>query len=79
MEQIKNILVPIDFSEISERIVKTAVYFAQRYKAKLTIIFVVQDLASYTGASITGVSFEELEGTLLDFAKKGWLIILQNI
>jgi len=52
MKRVDKILVPIDFSEISERIVRVAVFFAQQYMAEITILFVVEDIFSYSGLSL---------------------------
>ncbi|OGU57342.1 MAG: hypothetical protein A2V66_03095 [Ignavibacteria bacterium RBG_13_36_8] len=41
MIKIKRILVPIDFSEVSERVVKYALFLAKQYKAKLTLLHAV--------------------------------------
>jgi len=43
--QIKNILVPVDFSELSLKSLQYAVPLAQQYGAKLTLLYVVEPLA----------------------------------
>jgi len=42
---IKNILVPVDFSELSLKSLQYAVPLAQQYGAKLTVLYVVEPLA----------------------------------
>ena len=44
MEQIKNILVPIDFSDYSKNALKYAAQFAKKFSAKIYLIYVVEPM-----------------------------------
>lgn len=44
MEMIKNILVPIDFSDYSKNALKYAINFAKQFKAKVFLIYVVEPM-----------------------------------
>jgi nucleotide-binding universal stress UspA family protein len=44
MEQIKKILVPIDFSDYSKNALKYAVQFAKQFDAKIYLIYVVEPM-----------------------------------
>jgi nucleotide-binding universal stress UspA family protein len=57
--KIKNILVPVDFSDPSRKAVKYAIQFAQQFDAKLTLVHVVEpigmpDFDSFPLAADTG-------------------------
>lgn len=49
MQRIDNILVPIDFSEISGRILQLALFMAKKFNAELRIVFVAEDIFTYSG------------------------------
>ncbi len=44
MEQIKKILVPIDFSDYSKNALKYAVQFAKQFNAKIYLVYVVEPM-----------------------------------
>jgi nucleotide-binding universal stress UspA family protein len=44
MEQIKSIMVPIDFSEYSKNALKYAIDFAKQFNAKMFLIYVVEPI-----------------------------------
>lgn len=44
MEQIKNILVPIDFSDYSKSALKYAVNFAKTFSAKMHLVYVIEPM-----------------------------------
>ncbi len=44
MEMIKNILVPIDFSDYSKNALRYAVQFAKKFSAKLFLVYVVEPM-----------------------------------
>jgi len=46
---IKRVITPIDFSENAPMIAESAAYVAGGFKASLSLIFVVQDFADYSG------------------------------
>lgn len=70
MVDIKNILVPVDFSEVSEFIAKWAKEFAKKIGAKIHLVFVLEDLAEYEGFYIRAEALTELENILLENAEK---------
>jgi len=49
MEEIKKILIPVDFSDNSKKILESAVYIADKFEATLCVVFVVQTLDDYSG------------------------------
>lgn len=70
MSEIKNILVPIDFSEVSEFVAVWAKEFAQKLGAKIHLVFVLEDLTEYEGFYIRAEALTELENLLLEGAQK---------
>ncbi len=70
MGEIKNLLVPIDFSDVSPILVKWAKDFARQLNAKIYLIYVLEDLASYEGIFVDVKTLTELENTLFEGAKK---------
>lgn len=62
MEQYQNILVPVDFSDNSKKIVKAALVMAEKFKATTHFVFVVQSFEDYSGFFVPHmpvVQFEE--------------------
>jgi nucleotide-binding universal stress UspA family protein len=68
--RIQSILVPIDFSEASKRTLKYALTFAEKFGAKLTLLYVVAPVATSDFAyypfmmedeKITAAGYEELK------------------
>lgn len=49
MKEINKLLVPVDFSDNSQKILRTAAELAQRFKAELSVVFVAQRFDDYSG------------------------------
>jgi nucleotide-binding universal stress UspA family protein len=61
MKPLQKILVPIDFSEATSKLVQTAIAFAEKFEARLLLVYVVEDLSSRYRISIPHISFDTLE------------------
>lgn len=70
MRAINTILVPVDFSEHATKLLRAAIYLANRLGARLDIIFVVESLDRYSGFTVPHVSLEKLEQDLLASAER---------
>ncbi|MCS7200079.1 MAG: universal stress protein [Caldimicrobium sp.] len=70
MEEIRKILVPVDFSEVAPVVAKWAKGFAKQMKAKIIVAYVLEDLSTYEGIYVDIKTLTELENTLLEGAKK---------
>lgn len=70
MDEIKKILVPVDFSENSQKILRTAVDFAARFKAEVVIVFVVQSFDDYSGFFVPHMPIIQLEEEMVKSAKE---------
>lgn len=70
MWEIKTILVPVDFSQHAPKLLRAAIYVANRLGARLDIIFVVESLHRYGGLTVPHVSLETLEQELLASAER---------
>lgn len=69
MKDIKSILTPIDFSENAKVIADAAIYVAEKFGAKLTFVFVVQDFEDYTGFMTPPVNMLNLKEEIFDSAE----------
>lgn len=61
MDEIKHILVPVDFSENSQKILRSAAGFAAKFGAKMSVVFVVQSFDDYSGFFVPHMSIMEFE------------------
>jgi nucleotide-binding universal stress UspA family protein len=61
MQEIKTILTPVDFSDNTEKIVRSAAYMAGTFKAKLHLVFVVQNFENYSGFFVPPISMPNLK------------------
>lgn len=68
--EIKKILVPIDFSENSVKILQASLYFAMSCKAQLHFIFVVQSFEDYSGFFVPHMPIARFEEELLQSSEK---------
>ena len=65
MEKFKNILLPVDFSDCSKRIVPYAIDFAKKFDAKLHFLFVVRDLSYLTVVNMPYSTLTEFSGEVV--------------
>ncbi len=70
MPEIKNVLFPLDFESVSEKILPYACYMAEKLEAKLHLLFVVEDLSKYANFYVPHTALDNLETELLEAAKK---------
>ena len=70
MAEIKNILFPVDFTEASERVASYARLFAEKFEARLYVVFIVEDIMRYAGFYVPHTALEKLEKELLEGAQK---------
>ena len=68
MNEIKKILVPVDFSENSQKILRTAVEFAAKFKAEVVVVFVVQSFDDYSGFFVPHMPIIQLEEEMVKSA-----------
>ncbi len=69
MQQIKKILVPIDFSDYSKSALRYAVDFSKKFNAKLYIIYVVEPVIYPADFSMGQISFPSADIDLNERAK----------
>ncbi len=58
--EVRNILVPVDLSEASDRVCKVAADLAQRFAAKITVLFVVEEMDQLRGLNLPSISYDEI-------------------
>lgn len=78
MKEIKKILVPIDFSKNSQKIIKSAVYIAKKFQASLTAVFVVQGFDDYSGFFVPHMPIAQFEEEMLQSAERKMLSFLEE-
>jgi nucleotide-binding universal stress UspA family protein len=70
MNEIKKILVPVDFSENSQKILRAAADFGAKFKAELVVVFVVQGFDDYSGFFVPHMPIVQLEGEIIKGAEE---------
>ena len=79
---IKKVLVPVDFSENSKKILEAAGYFSGKCQAKLHVVFVVQSFDDYSGFFVPHMPVAKFEEEMVQAAEekmKSFLVGLENI
>jgi nucleotide-binding universal stress UspA family protein len=69
MKSVEKILIAIDFSKNLEPVLDYALFFAEKFQAKLYLIHVVHDLRSYTGFYDTKIPLTQLQKELQEEGK----------
>lgn len=70
MNEIKKILVPVDFSENSKKILQSAIMLAGKFKAHLSVVFVVQSFDDYSGFFVPHIPIAQFEEEMVQAAKE---------
>jgi len=78
VKEIKKILLPIDFSDASTTLLQYGVYLAEKYDARIYIVYVTEDPVTYAGLSypnyselpLTDIPFAQLEDDLTTYARE---------
>ena len=68
MNEIKKIMVPVDFSGNSQKILRSAVDFAAKFNAELAVVFVVQSFDDYSGFFVPHMPIAQFEGEMVESA-----------
>ncbi|MEN8190696.1 MAG: universal stress protein [Thermodesulfobacteriota bacterium] len=67
---IRKVLTPIDFSENSEVIARSAAYMAGAFEAELVLVYVVQDFEDYSGFFVPQMNIPDFKQELLAGAEE---------
>jgi len=70
MMEIKKVLVPVDFSENSKKILEAAGYFSGMCQAQLHVVFVVQSFDDYSGFFVPHMPVAKFEEEMVQAAEK---------
>ena len=71
MNEVKKILVPVDFSDNSEKILKSAIYVAKKFEASLMVIFVAQSFfEDHSDFFVPHVPIVEIEQDIFKSSQK---------
>jgi nucleotide-binding universal stress UspA family protein len=78
MEGISKIVVPVDFSDDSVRVLNAAAMIAEKFGAAVDVLFVVESLAAYAGFAVPHLPLADLERDLLNRAERKMDEFLDN-
>jgi nucleotide-binding universal stress UspA family protein len=70
MMEIKKILVPVDFSENSKKILDSAGDIAEKFSAALSVVFVVQSFDDYSGFFVPHMPVAKFEEEMVQGAEQ---------
>lgn len=70
MSEFKKILVPVDFSDNSRKILKSAADLAAVFGAELSVVFVVQSFDNYSGFFVPHVPIAQFEEEMVRSAEE---------
>ena len=70
IDQIENVVTPVDFSDNSKLIAESAVFMAASFKANLVLLFVVQKFEDYSGFFVPQMSIPDFEEDLFAQAEE---------
>ncbi|MGV1100125.1 universal stress protein [Thiovibrio sp. JS02] len=70
MKEMKKILVPVDFSENSQKILRDAADFAGKFQARLAVVFVVQSFDDYSGFFVPHMPIAQFEDEMVASARE---------
>jgi len=70
MKEVKKILVPVDFSENSQKILESAGYFADKCSAEMYVIYVVQSFDDYSGFFVPHMPIAKFEQEMMESAEQ---------
>ena len=69
MDEIKRVVVPVDFSDNSKLIAESAGYLTGKFGASMHLVFVVQNFEDYSGFFVPQMTMPTLEGELAESAE----------
>lgn len=67
---VKRVLVPVDFSDNSKKILQDAVAIAAKFEATLSLIFVVQSFDDYSGFFVPHMPIAQFQDDMLGSARQ---------
>ena len=67
--EIKKVLVPVDFSENSKKVLEAAGYFSGKCEAELHVVFVVQSFDDYSGFFVPHMPVAKFEDEMVQAAE----------
>lgn len=70
IKEIKNIMVPVDFSDNSVKILQSSLFLAEKCGAKITIVYVLQSFDDYTGFFVPHMPLAQFEEEMLESATR---------
>ena len=91
MKEINKILVPVDFSDNSKKVLESAAFFAAKCEAAMHVLYVVQSFDDYSGffvphtpiakfeEEMVGSAEAKMEGFLADYPTAGAKVLCGDV
>jgi nucleotide-binding universal stress UspA family protein len=79
IEQIKQVVTPIDFSDNSKIIAESAAFMAESFQASLALVFVVQKFEDYSGFFVPQMNIPDFEQDLFEQAEEKMRSFVEEI
>ncbi len=70
MTDYNRIMIPVDFSDNSPKLLQAAIDVAEKFQAKLLLVFVVQSFEDYSGFFVPHMPISEFEEEMIQSAEK---------
>ena len=78
MKQVKKILFPIDFAENYDSLLPWVSTFVEKFGATLYVVFVAQDLSSYSTFYVPHGNIEDFQQQAIDSARKRMAAVVEE-
>jgi nucleotide-binding universal stress UspA family protein len=79
MQDIQQIIVPVDFYQHTDDLAHFAVNIAGKFGAKVTFIHVIEEVVHYAYSEYNPITFSDIEKELRDVADKKMTALLDKI
>lgn len=70
MTEYNKIMIPVDFSENSPKLLQAAAEVAEKFQSEILLVFVVQSFEDYSGFFVPHMPISQFEGEMIESAKK---------
>ena len=70
MTDYNKIMIPVDFSKNSPKLLKAATEVAEKFQAELVLVFVVQSFEDYSGFFVPHMPVSQFEDEIIESAEK---------
>ena len=72
MTDYNKIMIPVDYSENSPKLLKAAIEVAEKFESELLIVFVVQSFEDYSGFFVPHMPISQFEDEMIESVESLW-------